>query len=340
MKIRENIPIATLTTMKIGGPARYVIEITSPRDISKAYKFAAEQGLPTWVMGAGANTIGTDKGFPGVILLNKLRGLEIVKEISDQLILRGMGGENWDNFVAFACKRGYSGIEALSGIPGTLGAAPVQNIGAYGQEISQSLVEVLVYDTKKDAIRSLPASQLDFKYRESIFNTGKAVGRYFIVAVTVKLSRSSTIQQPFYSSLQTYIDQHGETDFSPENLRRMVLAIRAAKLPDPSTQPSAGSFFKNVPLSDSEYQLATAKGYKVYTKSDGSKVASSGWLIEAAGLKGQIFHGFRISDKAALVLINENAKTYADLKAARAEIIKTVKAKFGLTLSQEPVEVA
>lgn len=339
MRIRENVPISTLTTIKIGGPARYVIEITDARDVKKAYKFAFEQNLPVWVMGAGANTIGTDKGFPGVIIVNKLRGIEIEREVAGELTLKGMGGESWDDFVAFACRRGYSGIEALSGIPGTLGAAPVQNIGAYGQDISQVLVEAFCYDSKKDRALRYPAESMGFGYRRSVFNTGKKQNRYFIMSVTVKLKRAK-LQPPFYNSLQKYIDDHQETDFSPENIRRMVLAIRGEKLPDPKEIPSAGSFFKNVELkTPEEIKFAEENGYPVYQKSDGSTIINSGWLIEEAGLKGQVFHGFKVSDKAALILINEDAKEYADLAAARQEIQAKVKEKFGYDLAQEPIEV-
>lgn len=340
MRIRENVPISSLTTIKIGGPARYVIEITDARDVRKAYAFASEQGLPVWVMGSGANTIGKDSGFHGVIIVNKLRGIEIEREVAGELTLKGMGGEKWDDFVAFACRRGYSGIEGLSGIPGTLGAAPVQNIGAYGQEISQVIEEVFAYDSKKDRALRIPAHAMDLKYRQSIFNTGKNVGRFFIMSVTVKLRRGASMQPPFYTSLQAYVDEHKETDFSPENIRRMVLAIRSAKLPDPSEEASAGSFFKNVELSEEEEKSAEEKGYPIYEKPDGTKIINSGWLIEEAGLKGKIFHGFRVSEKAALILINDEAESYADLSAAREEIRKIIKDKFGYDLAQEPVEVA
>ena len=339
MNIRENIPLSTLTTMRLGGPARYVAKIADKDDIKKAYAFASEKNLPTWIMGAGANTIGKDAGFRGVILLNKIRGTESIKESPDELILKGMGGEIWDDFVAFACQKGYSGIEALSGIPGTLGAAPVQNIGAYGQEISQVITEVEAYDTHERRFVTIKARDMKMKYRETIFNHGPDAGRYFIVSVTVRLKKG-TLAPPFYRSLQSYIDEHGETDFSPENIRRMVLIIRAAKLPDPSEEPSAGSFLKNVTLK-SPAAIAAAKenGYPTYQKPDGSTIINSGWLIEQAGLKGQTFHGFRVSDKAALILINDSAKSYTDLSAARNEIKKTIKDKFGYELAQEPVEI-
>lgn len=351
MKIRENVPISELTTMRLGGKARYALTIEDESEIPQAYKFASEKDLPVWIMGGGANTIGHDEGFPGVIILNDLKGIFVrvqdeLKpidklqdiELSDEILLTGMGGEVWDDFVKVACEMGYSGIEALSAIPGTLGAAPVQNIGAYGQEIKQVIQEVEAYDTFEHEFVKLKKSDMWMSYRETRFNTGVDAGRFLIVSVTVKL-RKGELQKPFYNSLQRYIDQHGETDFSPLNIRRMVSQIRSEKLPDPKVQASAGSFFKNVLVDEDEANKAEAKGIPVWRLDDSSGKINSGWLIEACGLKGQELYGFRVSEKAALVLINESAKSYADLAKARATIVDAVKAKFGYTLRQEPVEI-
>ncbi len=336
--------------MRLGGVARYVLEITEKGDIEKAYEFAAEKGLPTWIMGEGANTIGQDAGFNGVILLNRLKGIEILEKTEDSVTIKGFGGENWDEFVAFSVgekaatngdklENKYTGIEALSKIPGTLGAAPVQNIGAYGQEISQVIDSVEAYDTKAKKFVTIKKPEMKMKYRESIFNTGADKGRYLIVSVTLKLQKGQ-IKQPFYNSMQSYIDEHKETDFSPKNIRKIVSAIRAYKLPDPKDEASSGSFFKNVTLkNDAEIAAAESKNYPVYKKHDGSTIINSGWLLEDAGLKGQEFHGMKISDKAALILINKCAKNYADLAKARAKIIDTIKEKYGYTLEQEPVEI-
>lgn len=340
MKIRENVPISELTTMRLGGPARYVVEVTTPEEVKKAFDFAAEKDLPIWVMGSGANTIGRDEGFDGVIILNRLRGIEVVSEDADSkntLTLKGMGGEIWDDFVQFASQKGYSGIEAMAAIPGTLGAAPVQNIGAYGQEISHVITEVEVYDVKEQRFKTIKPADLAMGYRKSIFNQPENKGRYFIVSVTVRLGKTE-LKPPFYTSLQRYIDEHNETDFSPANIARMVTAVRASKLPDPKQEASSGSFFKNVYLSDAEVPAAEAKGLQVW-RENGNNIVNSGWLIEEAGLKGKTFHGMRVSDKAALVLINDSAKSYADLAAAREEIRKVIHDKYGFDLAQEPVEV-
>lgn len=339
MKIQENIPISKLTTMRLGGDAKYVIEVSELSDIPEAYKFAKEKNLPVWVMGGGANTIGRDEGFDGVILINRLRGIEVLSQTADEVVIRAMGGEVWDDLVQFACERGYSGIESMSKIPGTVGAAPVQNIGAYGQDMSQVIESVEAYDPETGDLVIIGKEDMKMSYRSTIFNTGKDAGRYFIVSITIVLENEATLEPPFYNSLQRYIDEHGITEFSPMTIRKCVSEIRAGKLPDPAVEASAGSFFKNIYLDDEQAAEAEAKGLKVWTKPNGSKMINAGFLIEEAGLKGKEFHGFKVSDKAALILINESAKSYADLEAARDEIRKIVFDKYGFMLEQEPVEI-
>lgn len=337
MKIEENVLISSLTTMRLGGPARYVITIAQIDEVEEAYAFAKEKNLPIWVMGGGANTIGRDEGFEGIILLNRLYGMEVMAEEAENIIIKGMGGEVWDDFVGFCTSKGFSGIEAMSAIPGTLGAAPVQNIGAYGQELSQVILSVEAYDSWEEKMVEIPADEMQLEYRKSIFNSGEQVGRYFITSVTVRL-RKTELRPPFYTSLQKYVDDNGETDFSPENIRRMVTIVRDGKLPNPKLLASAGSFFENVYVSDAEAEVAREKGIQVW-RENGKNIINSGWLIEQCGLKGKELHGMRVSDKAALVLINEKAKNYADLAAAREEIKKAVREKFGYELEQEPMEI-
>lgn len=338
MQIRENVPISELTTMRLGGPARHVVSAETPDDIKQAYNFAAEKQLPVWIMGGGANTIGHDAGFPGVIILNQIKGIEILQQTDDTLILKGMGGEIWDDFVKYACDLGYSGIEAMSKIPGTLGAAPVQNIGAYGQDIATVLESVEVYDTITHEFLTLLKSELQMSYRHTRFNHGEDAGRFVIISVIVKLHKH-ILEPPFYNSLQRYIDEHHETDFSPNNIRRMVSEIRSDKLPDPEYIASAGSFFKNIYLNPTEADRAEQIGIPLWRDANGNGKINSGWLIEQCGFKGKIFRGIRVSDKAALVLINESARSYDDLASARNGIIGGVAEKYGYTLEQEPVEI-
>lgn len=353
LKIEENVMIKDLVTMRIGGPARFVITVTEKEDIPEAYKFAKEHNLPVWILGGGANTFSNDEGFEGVIILDRIMGISQVEtpegeeEKEGVAYFKAYGGEQWDDLVTFVSERGYSGIEAMAGIPGTAGAAPVQNIGAYGQEVTQVIVSVEAYDTKLEKFVVVPASEMKMSYRKSIFNSGENVGRYFIYSTTVRVKKGQ-LNPPFYRSLQAYVDEHEETDFSPLNIARMVKEVRNSKLPDPEKIASAGSFFKNVYLTDEEANEAEARGIQVWrnAKEVGpdspekrTNLVNSGWLIEEAGLKGKVFHGMKVSDKAALILINESAKSYADLAAAREEIAKIIFEKFGFKIEQEPDEI-
>lgn len=353
LKIEENVMIKNLVTMRIGGPAKFVITVTDKEDIPEAYKFAKERNLPVWVLGGGANTFSKDEGFEGVIILDRIMGISQIETPADEEEKEGVayfkayGGEQWDDLVTYVSERGYSGIEAMAGIPGTAGAAPVQNIGAYGQEVTQVIVSVEAYDTKLEKFVVVPASDMKMSYRKSIFNSGENVGRYFIYSTTVRVEKGQ-LNPPFYRSLQAYVDEHGETDFSPLNIARMVKEVRNSKLPDPDKIASAGSFFKNVYLTDEEADEAEARGIQVWrnAKEVGpdspekrTNLVNSGWLIEEAGLKGKVFHGMKVSEKAALILINESAESYADLAAAREEIAKIVFDKFGFKIEQEPDEI-
>ena len=336
MKILENVPLSNLTTMRIGGPARYVLEVETPEDVKKAFLFAKEKQLPTFILGGGANTIGKDAGFPGVIIKNTITGIKEIEKTSNHLIVQVMGGEIWDDVVKFTTDRAYTGIEALSKIPGLASAAPVQNIGAYGQEVADTFVSADVYDTTDDSFKTLSKSDFGFGYRKSILNTTDK-NRYFVISITLKLKKGQ-LARPFYNSIERYISEHNCTDFSPQGIRDIVSTIRQDKLPDPAEKASAGSFFKNIYLTEEEAATAEANNIPVYRGHDGLKI-NSGWLIENSGLKGKLLHGIRVSDKAALVLINESATGYDDLAKARAEIIETVHNKFGYTLEQEPNEI-
>lgn len=352
MIIEESVPISSLTTMQLGGPARYVYVAKDQDDVREAWQFARERNLPVWMMGGGANTIGRDEGFDGVIILNQIKGifvkvgedlvevedLDDVQDLGEELELVCMGGEVWDDVVNFACERGYTGIEAMSMIPGTVGAAPVQNIGAYGQDVAQVIVSAEVYDTQTDDFMTMTKDEMQLSYRHTRFNHGADAGRFLIVAATIKLHKGE-MQPPFYNSLQRYIDEHEVTDLSPMKIREIVCEIRNAKLPDPKEVASAGSFFKNIQLDRAQADDAEAKNIPVWRNPDGTGKVNSGWLIEQCGLKGKELYGFRVSDKAALVLINEKAKSYSDLAKARDEIRKAVREKFGYELEQEPVEL-
>lgn len=354
MIIRENIDFSTLTTMRLGGTARYVLEVTELADVPKVFDFvknggelsdgsvkiSAEAGMPYYVLGCGANTIAHDGEFPGAIILNRLKGIEVLDETSEEALVRGMGGEIWDDFAQFCCEREYSGIEAMSGIPGTVGAAPVQNIGAYGQDVAQVLDSVSVYDIETGEVIELSRAEIEMGYRRTTFNSGEKAGRYFIMSVSVLLDNRDFLEPPFYNSLQKYLDEHKITEYTPMNIREAVLAIRGAKLPDPAEIASSGSFFKNIYMDKAQADEFAEKFPEIQIYEKGDKfMVNTGALIEGAGLAGKTMHGMRVLEGAALVLINDSAKKYADLDAARTEIRAAVYEKYGVEIEQEPVEI-
>jgi UDP-N-acetylmuramate dehydrogenase len=338
MKIKENILISELTTMRLGGPARYLLEIHTPEECHEAYGFAFSKQLQAYVLGGGSNVIGRDEGFCGVVLLNKLAGIEVLSQNEDAIVYKVASGEDLDAFVGLTVKDGWSGIEALSAIPGTVGGAVMQNAGAYGQEVSDVLLSVEVYDTADRQTKVLEQSQLNLSYRQSIFNSTDR-GRYFILSATVRLEKGEMDGELFWS-LQAYLNEHGIDSRKPDIIRDAVTEIRAHKLPDPKIEASSGSFFKNVTIREDESEGLQKKypGIPIFQIGQCWEIAS-GWLIEQCGFKGQLLHGMRASSKTALILINESARSYQDLAQARQEIRSAVQKRFGFVLEQEPEEL-
>lgn len=339
MDIHTNIPLKNYVTMKIGGNARFMADVHTPEDVASLCNRAEEQGLPIFILGGGSNTIVHDEGFNGIVLRNRIPGFHVIEDTPSTTTIKIGAGESWDEVVKRTVELDLTGIESLSAIPGTCGASPVQNIGAYGQEIAETLVSVEAYDTQAKSIVTLTNEQCGFSYRHSIFR-GNDAGRYVILTITLQLYKSSP-QPPFYKAVQDYLDAHTITLFTPQTIRDAVIAIRTEKLPDPKLLPNTGSFFKNAIVED--WQLNDLRNeypdIPTYDMPDGTFKVPTGWLIEQTGLKGQVLHGMKIHDKNALVLINESATGYADLAAARQEIISAVRDKFRISIEQEPLEL-
>lgn len=325
--------------MQLGGNARFFAVVQNLSEVRDLCLRAKAKQLPIFVLGGGSNTVVHDEGFNGVILKNELTGFEVKNQGEFDTTIRVGAGEIWDNFVKRTVDMGLTGIEALSVIPGCVGGAPVQNVGAYGQEVSETIISVETYDTITDTLATFTNEECKFGYRESIFRSSE-LGRYVILAVTFKLYKTPP-QPPFYKAVQDYLDERSITAYTPQQIRDAVIAIRTDKLPDPTIQPNAGSFFKNAIVDD--WQLTELKknypDIPNYDMGDGSFKIPTGWLIEQTGVKGTVLHGIRVHDKNALVLINESAGTYANLAAARQEIITAVRAKFNISIEQEPLEL-
>ncbi len=340
MDIHTDIPLKNYTTMRLGGPAKFMAELHSAADIDALHQDAASKNLPVFILGGGSNVLAHDEGYDGLVIRNRIPGFEIVADDPSGTTIKIGAGENWDEVVRRTVEMGLSGIEALSAIPGTAGAAPVQNIGAYGQEISETLVSLEAYDMKNNQHVILENTDCNFSYRNSIFRD-TAIGRYVITSITLRLSKYAP-QPPFYQAIQDYFDQNGITFFTPGIIRDTVIMIRKEKLPDPKEKPNTGSFFKNAIVED--WQLSDLRinhpDIPTYELSDGRFKVPTGWLIERAGLKGQLLHGMRVHDKNALVLINESATSFSDLEMARGEIIGAVRDTFRIAIEQEPLEIA
>lgn len=339
MDIHTNIPLKNFTTMKLGGNARFMTEVHTPEDVVTVYHNAKAQSLPVFIVGGGSNVIAKDEGFAGIVIRMRIPGFDIIADDINSTTIRIGAGENWDEVVKRTVDLHLSGIEALSAIPGTAGASPVQNIGAYGQEVADTLESLVAYDTETDTFVTLLNADCNFSYRHSIFR-GDQIGRYIITSITLKLSKT-TPQPPFYEALQTYFDEHSIKIFTQDIVRKAVIDIRTNKLPDPNVFPNTGSFFKNAIVED--WQLndlrASNPDIPTYDMGDGHFKIPTGWLIEHAGLKGKVLHGIKVHDKNALVLINESATSYRDLADARDEIIGAVRDTFHIQIEQEPLEI-
>ena len=339
MDIHTNIPLKNYTTMRLGGNARFMTEVHTLDEVATICNNATSQQLPLFVLGGGSNIIVHDEGFDGIIVRNRIPGFEAINDTASETTLKIGAGENWDDVVRRTVEMNLSGIEAMSAIPGTAGAAPVQNVGAYGQEIADTLVSLEAYDTQESQHVTLQAADCEFSYRHSIFR-GRAAGRYIITSITIKLYKSAP-QPPFYAAVQAYFDANNITLFTPQIVRDAVITIRKDKLPDPTVTPNTGSFFKNAIIEGWQMDELRTQYPDIpsYDMPDGKYKIPTGWLIEQAGLKGQTLHGMRVHDKNALVLINESATSYQDLADARSEIIGKVRDTFRIIIEQEPLEL-
>ncbi|MBP9852475.1 MAG: UDP-N-acetylenolpyruvoylglucosamine reductase [Patescibacteria group bacterium] len=339
MNIQKNVPLSQHSTMRLGGEAAFLVTITTRSELKEAVQWARENQKPLMVIGDGSNIVWQDEGFDGLIIVNKITRFETYVEDARSHYITVGAGENWDSVVRRSVEAGLTGIEALSLIPGTAGATPVQNVGAYGQEVSQSIMSVEVYDCQTDQFANVPSELCGFAYRKSNFQT-EFRGRYIISAVTFHLWADNP-KPPFYRAVQQYLDENQFAGIvTPKVIREAVIKIRQSKLPDPAKVANCGSFFGNPIVTSIELSDLRANFPEMpcWPLDDGGAKIPAAWLIEHAGYKD--FHdqatGMATWAKQPLVLVNERARSTADLLAFKTQLVGAVRSKFGITLTQEP----
>jgi UDP-N-acetylmuramate dehydrogenase len=348
MKIQQNIPLAPLTTFKVGGPAQFFVEATTEPEVREAVEHARIQNLRLFVLGGGSNLVIADAGWPGLVLKIAIRGI-VERENAHKREFEVGAGEDWDGFVALAVSRNCAGVETLSGIPGTVGGTPVQNVGAYGQEVAETITSVRVLDLHDLKVRDLTNQECGFRYRTSIFNLTER-GRFIVLRVTYALLPNGTANI-VYADLKKHFADLVKVPSLGE-VRQAVREIRLSKamliVPNDDDCRSAGSFFKNpiVPLAKYGEVLAAAQRRGIereppkYPAGDGTVKLSAAWLVENAGFaKGYSLGEAGISRRHALAIVNRGSARAADIIALKEKVQQGVQVAFGIELQPEPVMV-
>jgi UDP-N-acetylmuramate dehydrogenase len=352
--IQEQVPLAPYTTFRIGGPAQYFCEVTSQDELFEAVTFARERNLPLFVLGGGSNLLVGDSGFDGLVLHVKIEGSINIgggyrddRSKQTSVTYDVPGGTDWDAFVLKVAKADITGIECLAGIPGLVGGAPIQNIGAYGQEVSTSILWVQVLDLETLKFVTLPAELCGFAYRRSIFNTTHR-NRYIVISVTFRFDLDATPNLR-YADLKEYFSSRTSAP-KPIEIYHAVREIRHSKgmliVEGEADCRSAGSFFKNPVVPESLLtDIATILGIpadKIPHWPAGESLIKlpAAWLLEKAGfIKGFQLGNAGISSRHTLALINRGNASAADIQKLRDTIQEKVKTLFHIPLEQEPVQL-
>lgn len=346
MVITENVPLAPLTTLKVGGPARFFVEANMISEVSEAVEFSRSRNLPLFILGGGSNVVISDSGWPGLVLKIGVTGINH-RHGHDEVVFEAGAGEDWDKFVALVVAHNCAGIECLSGIPGSVGGTPVQNVGAYGQEVSQTIESVLALDLRDGQLHELCKEACGFSYRTSTFNTTER-GRYIILQVNYVLHHGGD-GYIAYADLKKYFAGWSVKP-TLADVRDAVRKIRNGKgmllTPGDEDCRSVGSFFKNPILSEDQYQAvkarASAKHLQLpsYPALDAQKKVSAAWLVEHSGFsRGYGYGQVGISRKHALAIVNRGKATASEILALKDDIQQRIEDIWGIALEPEPVFV-
>ena len=345
MNLQENISLKKFNTFGIEVSAKYFLEANSLSDIQNYLE--EKNSSPLLVLGGGSNILFT-KNFDGTVLKNNLKGIELIKpscanaaegnEDSESYFVKAGGGEVWHEFVLHCIKNNYAGVENLSLIPGCVGAAPIQNIGAYGVEQKEVFHELEAIDLRSNKKVIFKNSDCGFSYRDSIFKR-EANGKFIITSVTFKLNKKAKLNTS-YGAINQELEKMGVKEVSISSISQAVCNIRRRKLPDPAIIGNAGSFFKNPIVSTAQYELLKKEFPSIvaYKDNSGMKLAA-GWLVEQSGWKGKSFGTYGVHKDQALVLVNYGNAKGNEIYELSEKILKSVKEKFGVELEREVVIV-
>jgi len=334
LKIEKNKNLIPLTTLKIGAPAEFFVVIKSRQDLSEAINWAQKNKQEISILGGGSNILISRK-IKGLVLKNEIKGIAVKRTDASSVIIEAKSGENWTHLVNFSVERGLSGLENLFLIYGTVGAAPIQNIGAYGVELKDVFYSLTAIDLRTGQEKVFKSAACRFGYRDSIFKN-KLKGRYFIYSVAVKLSRKPKLRLD-YDSLRAKLKEQGVKKPTSKDVISAITAIRSSKLPNPGVLPNAGSFFKNVETSLAVYHKLSKKYPNLpFCPVSAARVKiPAAWLIENAGFKGRKFGPVGMHDTQALILVNYGGASAKQAGVLIKKIKLGVKNKFGLDLEEE-----
>jgi UDP-N-acetylmuramate dehydrogenase len=329
--------IKKYTTLRVGGPAKKLVHVATEEELVNAVMAADAAGEEVLIIGGGSNVLVGDEGFNGTVIRVETKGNSYHVDACSGGMITVAAGEDWDGFVEWILSKGFAGLETMSGIPGTVGGAPIQNIGAYGHEVSEVIARVRTWDRKAGAYKTFSNSECEFSYRSSVFK--KNPGRYVIIDVTFQL-RNGEMSLPIkYKELASYLGVDLEARALVSDVRKAVLALRAAKgmLLDEKDHDtwSAGSFFVN-PIVSKEIAATLPADAPRWPQADGRIKTSAAWLMENAGMKkGKAHNGAAISTKHVLALVNTGSATAADIIDIARSARSAVHEKFGITLEPE-----
>jgi UDP-N-acetylmuramate dehydrogenase len=339
VKVEHDVVLAGRTTLRIGGPARNLITAGSEADLIDAVRSCDEAAEPVLLLGGGSNVVIADDGFDGTVVQVATRGVRVESDACSGAMVRVAAGEDWDEFVVRALAEGWSGLESMSGVPGLVGATPIQNVGAYGHEVAETIATVRVWDRTERAVRTVAAADCGFAYRSSRFKVDP--GRYIVLEVAFQLPLGDMSAPVGYAELARTLDLEPGSRAPASEVRAAVLGLRRGKgmVLDPADHDtwSAGSFFTN-PILDTDEQVPG--GAPRWPAGDGRVKISAAWLIERAGVRrGFAIGNAAVSDKHTLALTNRGGATAKELLELAAYVRDRVRDTFGITLVNEPVLV-